>query len=220
VKPSPLRPPDGLLRYQSAVLSRRDAWSHVALRIAFTTLASGSAWLLYVRHVVWGGTPGLVLSAAVSIFFVYMCGVGVAADLASTRPRWGREVRGSVYCDRRMFLPGKRYDLATATRAYVKSVHTSPGEYVYVSADCLYLCLSLQGGRKRKIQLAGGAFFSGVVNPDQARLLLALADVLAESADCGATGQAVADLRMLATAPSDRVLQWMGTTGQLRPGQR
>lgn len=95
-----------------------------------------------------------------------------------------------------------------------------PGEYVYVSSDCLYLRLSLQGGGKRKIQLAGAAWFSCVVRPDQARLMLALTDVLAESPDCGATGQAVADLRMLATAPSGRVLQWMGTTGQLRPGQR
>ena len=220
MKPSPLLPPDGLLRYQSAVLSRRDAWSHIASRVAFTALASGSAWLLYVRHVVWGGMPGLVFGMALSAFLVYLCGVGVVADLASTRPWRGREVRGSVYRDRRMFLPEKRYDLATATSAYVKNVHTSPGEYVYVSADCLYLCLSLQGGGKRKIQLAGGAWFPGVVGPDQARLMLALADVLAESPDCGATGQAVADLRMLATAPAGLVREWMGTTGQLRPGQR
>jgi hypothetical protein len=68
-------------------------------------------------------------------------------------------------------------------------LHGGFGEYVYVSADCLYLCLSLQGGGKRKIQLAGGAWFSGVVSPDQARLMLALADVLAGSPDCGATGQ-------------------------------
>jgi hypothetical protein len=218
VKPSPLLPPDGLLRYQSAVLSQRDAWSHIALRVAFTTLASGSAWLLYV--VGGGGVPGLVFGMVLSAFFVYLGGAGVVADLASTRPGWGREVRGSVYRDRRTFLPEKRYDLATATSAYVKNVHTSPGEYVYVSSDYLYLCLSLQGGGKRKIRLAGGAAFLGVVGPDQARLMLALADVLSESPDCGATGQAVADLRMLATAPSGRVLQWMGTTGQLRPGQR
>jgi hypothetical protein len=89
-----------------------------------------------------------------------------------------------------------------------------------VGSDCLYLCLSLPGSGKRKIRLAGGATFLGVVGPDQARLMLALADVLAESPDCGATGQAVADLRMLATAPSGRVREWMGATGQLRPGQR
>ena len=58
-----------------------------------------------------------------------------------------------------------------------------------VSSDCLYLCLSLPGSGKRKIRLAGGAAFSDV-SPDQARLMLALADVLAESPDCGATGQA------------------------------
>jgi hypothetical protein len=164
---------------------------------------------------------GLVFGMALSALFVYLGGAGVAADLASTRPGWGREVRGSVYRDRRTFLPEKRYDLATATSAYVKNVHTSPGEYVLVSSDCLYLCLLLPGSGKRKIRLAGGAAFSGV-SPDQARLMLALADVLAESPDCGATGQAeaVADLRMLATAPSGRVLEWMGTTGRLRPGQR
>jgi hypothetical protein len=50
--------------------------------------------------------------------------------------------------------------------------------------------------------------------------MLALADVLAESPDRSATGQAVADLRMLATAPPGRVRQWMGTTGPLRPGKR
>jgi hypothetical protein len=216
VQPSPFLPPDGLLRYQSTVPSRRDAWSHIAMRVAFTTLASGSAWLLYVLR---GRMSGLVFGIGLSAFLVYLGGAGVIADLASTRPWWGREVRGSVYRDRRTFLPEKRYDLATATSAYVKNVHTSPGEYVWVSSDCLYLCLCLPGSGKRKIALAGGAAFSGV-SSDQARLMLALADVLAESADCGATGQAVADLRMLATAPSGRVLQWMGTTGQLRPGQR
>jgi hypothetical protein len=218
VTSAPLLPPDGLLRYQSTVASRRDAWSHVALRVAFTILASGSAWLFYV----WGGggMPRLVLGITLSALFVYQGGAGVVADLASTRRGWGREVRGSVYRDRRTFLPEKRYDLATATSAYVKNVHTSPGEYVYVSSDCLYLCLSLRGSGKRKIQLAGGATFLGVVGPDQARLMLALADVLAGSPDCGAIGQAVADLRMLATAPPGRVREWMGTTGQLPPGKR
>ena len=124
---APLLPPDGLLRYQSRVASRRDAWSHVALRVAFTILASGSAWLFYV----WGGgMPGLVFGITLSALFAYQGGAGVVADLASTRRGWGREVRGSVYRDRRTFLPEKRYDLATATSAYVKNVHTSPGEYV------------------------------------------------------------------------------------------
>ena len=212
-----LLPPDGLLRYQSTVASRRDAWSHVALRVAFTTLASGSAWLFYLGG---GGVPGLVFGMTLSALFVYLGGAGVAADLASTRRGWGREVRGSVYRDRRTFLPEKRYDLATATSAYVKNVHTSPGNYVWESSDCLYLCLSLRGRGKRKIRIARGTTFLSVVGPDQARLMLALADVLAGSPDCGATGQAVADLRMLATAPSGRVREWMGYTGQPPPGQR
>jgi hypothetical protein len=164
--------------------------------------------------------PGLVFGVALSGLFVYLGGAGVVTDLASTRPWWGREVRGSVYRDRRTFLPEKRYDLATATSAYIKNVHTSPGNYVWVSSDCLYLCLSLPGSGKRKIRLAGDAAFPGVVGPDQARLMLALADTLAESPDRPATGQPVDDLRMLATAPSGRVRQWMDTTGQLRPGKR
>lgn len=218
MKPSPLPPPDGLLRYQSTVPSRRDAWWHIALRVAFTTLASASPWLLYV--LTGGGIPGLVFGITLSAFFLYLGGAGVVTSLASVRPWWGREVRGSVYRDRRTFLPEKRYDLAAATSAYVKNVHTSPGNYVWVSSDYLYLCVSLPGSGKRKIPLAGGAAFSGVVGPDQARLMLALADVLAESPERSATGQAVADLRMLATAPPGRVGQWMGTTGQLRPGKR
>lgn len=215
---SPLLPPDDLLRYQSTVPSRRDAWSNIALRVAFTTLASGSAWLFYVLG--GGGMPGLVFCIAVSAFLLYLGVVGVVTILASTRPWWGREVRGSVYRDRRTFLPEKRYDLATVTSAYVKNSHTSATQYALESSDYLYLRLSLQGSGRRKILLAGGAAFSGVVGPDQARLMLALADVLAESPDRAATGQAVADLRMLATAPSCRVRQWMGTTGQLRPGKR
>src|SRR5450755_1197504 len=125
VTSSPLLPPDGPHRYQSTVPSRRDAWSNIALRVAFTTLASaGSAWLFCV--VGGGGLPGLVF------------GMTVGA-------------------------------------------------------------------------LAGGAALPGIVGPDQARPMLALADVLAESPDRSATRQAVADLRMLATAPPGRVRQWMGT---------
>jgi hypothetical protein len=102
---------------------------------------------------------GLVFGMGLSAFLVYLGGAGVVADLASTRPWWGREVRGSVYRDRRTFLPEKRYDLATATSAYVKNVHTSPTEYVWVSSACLYLCLSLPVSGKRKIALAGAPRF-------------------------------------------------------------
>ena len=107
-----------------------------------------------------GGIPGLVFGMTLSAIFVYQGGAGIVADLASTRRGWGHEVRGSVYRDRRTFLPEKRYDLATATSAYVKNVHTSPGEYVYVGSDCLYLCLSLRGSGKRKIRLSGGRHVS------------------------------------------------------------
>jgi hypothetical protein len=217
VKPSPLMPPDGLPRYRSTIVSRQDARSDIALRATIAAFVTGAAWLFCVlggRHLL-----ELVCAIITSAFLVYVCGAGAVAGLASTRPWWGCEVRGSVYRDRRTFLPEKRYDLATATSAYVRNVHTSPGEYVYMSSDRLYLGLSLPGRGKRKIPLAGGTAFSGV-NPDQARLMLALADALAESSDCGATGQAVTDLRMLATAPSGQVLEWMGTTGRLRPGKR
>jgi hypothetical protein len=44
VTSAPLLPPDGLLRYQSTLASRRDVRSHVALRVAEDPASGGAAF--------------------------------------------------------------------------------------------------------------------------------------------------------------------------------
>lgn len=198
-------PGDNPLRYQMPVPARRDVYRHIALWVAIAIVAAPV--LVWFLHWKIGGGAGFAAGAALGALAVYAGADRVVRDIASTRPWWGCEVRGSVYRDRRTFRAERRYDLAKATSACV--VHKAR-EIEGVTYRNLYLRLSLEDQDEGMIWLANDY---SVVSPGQApaRLMLALADVLAENPRT-VTGLAVADLRSLATASPGQVSRWIRTT--------
>ncbi len=136
--------------------------------------------------------PGMVaVTAVLALVFLAFGGWAAAGCLATTRPWWTLEVRGSIYVDHRSFgRRPKRYDLASATRAWVIPHHDI--EYGYR----LSLNLRLPDG-PAKIQVAD---FTG--------LGAALADALAEHPDPAVVQKAIADLRWFARASRRDLVRW------------
>lgn len=141
--------------------------------------------------------PRLAVDAALGLVPFCMFGWGAGRCLAQTRPGWAFEVRGSVYLENLSFRPPRRWDLATVTKATVR-VWEDESSYAF------YLRLKLPGRRMPRGMLVGAI---GEKEPpgrpsraDRTRLMLALADALAEHPDPAVTRRAVADLRWLAAA--------------------
>jgi hypothetical protein len=126
---------------------------------------------------------------------------------AYTRPAWGEWVEGSVYRSNRGVRPGKPIDVAVAERLTLRG-HDSDGD------PCLYLDLLFADAKPRHITLASSNCSTRPLTPALRRLMLALADAIAESADHAAGGQAVSDLRQLANAPPDAIRRWIDSRRQ------
>jgi hypothetical protein len=155
-------------------------------------MGAGGIYFSVAGYLRYGKSPGyLAGDAAVALFCIALYGYGAALVLATTRPWWAREVRGSVYLDHRMYGRRKRYDLAAVTRAWM-TVTVSHRDETAMYWICLYI--ELPDGRHRRIRVYFGR------KGRDARLVLALADALAEHPDPAVVSQTVAELRWCATA--------------------
>jgi hypothetical protein len=175
------------LRYSKRRFSQ--AWAYAGV-VIFGIVGLAGAYGTVGLSVQLGNSPGRVaLDAVLALVFLWFGGLGAGNCLALTRPWWTLEVRGSVYFDHRTFFSRpRRYDLATATGAWV-SVHHSPdtGYNLWLSLQlpdrgaCIRVGI---GHRKPAARYA----------EESVRLGLALADALAEHPDPAVVRQAVTDL--------------------------
>jgi hypothetical protein len=126
---------------------------------------------------------------------------------AYTRPGWGELVQGSVYRGNRGVRPGKPVDMAVAQRLAMRG-NDSEGD------PRLYLDVWFPGEKPRHIALAGSNCTTRPLTSRQRRLMLALADAIAQSTDDAVGGEAVSSLRELASASPDAVLRWINSRRQ------
>jgi hypothetical protein len=181
-----------VLRYSKERYNQ--AWAYFGV-VCFAILGLAGACTTVVGCLQTGSSPGgVALLAASGLLWLGMFGGLGAICLAPTRPWWTLEVRGSVYLDHRQFASLKRYDLATAARAWLTASYDREVGYR------LRLNLELPDGRARipvPIRV-----LNRTARKDQEDILLApaLADALEEHPDPAVVRQAVADLRWCARA--------------------
>jgi hypothetical protein len=219
--PVPPRTPDaghGVPRADREVLRYAQGAQHVAWGYAglvffvLATIGAGAGWIwAFASNQPPLPVAAIVLLAPFSILpVVALFGFLAAWCWAYTRPAWGERVEGSVYRNNHGVRPGRPVDVAAAERIAVRGLD-GEGDY------CLRLDLSFAGTKPRHIALADSACTRKPLTSSQRRLMLALADAIAESTDDAVGGQTVSDLRELARARPEAIRSWIESH---RPGAR
>jgi hypothetical protein len=185
-------------------------WGYIGFVIfSLLTIGAGAGWVWAFRS----NQPQLPVGAVVLLApfsllpSMALFGFVAAWFWAYTRPAWGEWVQGSVYRGNRGVRPGKPIDLALAQRLAVRG-HDGEGD------PCLHLDVWFPGTKPRHIALAGSNCTKRPLTSSQRRLMLALADALAEATDDAVGGQAAASLRELANASPDAVSRWISSHRQ------
>ena len=196
------------LRYSKK--RHNQAWACTGV-VLFTAVGLGGAYATLGLSLELGNRPVIVVvDALLALVCLEFGGWAAIRCLALTRPWWTLEVRGSVYTDHRTYGRLRRYDLATATGAWVALSHDVEAGY------WLTLRVRLPDGPARiRVPVGDSGLTRSRAQGDGTRLALALADALAQHPDPAVVRQAITDLRWCAAASRPDLHQRVTSRGSI-----